>query len=250
MTPPCGVPQCRSRHLQKFQIDRYEESSPATGYTTWDSNWKLAFENGIESYHLFNVHTKTLEPGSPTRDAFYVEGGASWTITAGTLHPGRKAKPWDPPTIGAFENENYTLVSIPPSLVGILTPDSWGWLSVLPLAPDRCLIVSMGKDGRAKALASLLASGLTDAQRRVRPYPEALADTMWRRKPMVRNQLHKKQGADQPLASVAAAPIADGSGNVRGVVYVDSLAGSHQSFIVEDLELLANIATELRPLFI
>ncbi len=128
------------RHLQKFQIDRYEESPPATGYTTWDSNWKLAFENGIESYHLFNVHTKTLEPGSPTRDAFYVEGGASWTITAGTLHPGRKAKPWDPPTIGAFENENYTLVSIPPSLVGILTPDSWGWLSVLPLAPDRCLI--------------------------------------------------------------------------------------------------------------
>lgn len=104
----------------------------------WDSNWKLVMENAMESYHLFKVHKPTLETVTPTKGAYYVEGNAEWTLTAGEyvgfMDPLRKLtgnKKTGP-------QNNYLLISLPPSFVGILSADgSNGYLAMLPDGPGR-----------------------------------------------------------------------------------------------------------------
>lgn len=95
---------------------------------TWDANWKLVLSNAMESYHLFRVHEKTLEPVTPTSDAYYLCGNAHGAATGGR-------------TKGA---DDYVLFSIPPSFVGVLTGDSLLFQAVRPLANDRSEIVSGG----------------------------------------------------------------------------------------------------------
>lgn len=108
---------------------------------TWDSNWKLVMENAMESYHLFKVHKPTLETVTPTKGAYYVEGNAQWTLTAGEyvgfMDPLRKLT-------GKGNKQgpegNYMLVSLPPSFVGIVSAEgSHGYLSMLPDGPGRCI---------------------------------------------------------------------------------------------------------------
>ena len=59
-------------------------------------------------------------------------GSAPWSLTAGTYtEPGRRVGD-EPSGIGDFEMNNYVLVSIPPSHRRVsLTPDSWGFISIL-----------------------------------------------------------------------------------------------------------------------
>ena len=118
------------RHLARFSLDEHQ----APLYDTpeiWEANWKLIVENGMESYHLFKVHAETLERVSPTRDAYYVEGSAEWTVTGGPVLQLGDA------TRGTFvdDGDRYGLVSIPPSFVGIVSPEGWGWLAAHPLTP-------------------------------------------------------------------------------------------------------------------
>ena len=74
---------------------------------TWNANWKLVIANAMESYHLFKVHDETLEPYTPTGD-------------------------------------HYTLLSLPPNFVGVLTNDSLLWEAVQPTVFDRTRIVTGG----------------------------------------------------------------------------------------------------------
>lgn len=130
-----GVPE----HLAEFGMEGFVEAAPIAGAEVWDANWKLVVENGMESYHLFRVHEKTLEKITPTRGAYYLEGSAPWTLTGGALvsNPGFLGKALgaalghDPGSGG----DHYTLVSIPPSFVGIVTRDSWDWIAAHPLSP-------------------------------------------------------------------------------------------------------------------
>ncbi len=128
-------------HLAPYGIERYDRSTAPPEPEPWAANWKLAFENGIESYHLFQVHRDTLEKVSPTHGAYYVEGSARWTVTGGTLSSGDTGPyPGDPDTLGARERQRYVLVSLPPSFVGVLTRDSWGWITVHPAGAEACLV--------------------------------------------------------------------------------------------------------------
>ncbi|MEM7412022.1 MAG: aromatic ring-hydroxylating dioxygenase subunit alpha [Myxococcota bacterium] len=129
--------------LSRYALDRFTHPTRISLHA-WDANWKLAVENGIESYHLFRVHPETLEPYTPTRGAFYLEGSAEATLTAGTTKLARAAHPGDSEGLGAWEREHYVLVSLPPSFVGILTADSWGWISVLPSGPEQCTVLGAG----------------------------------------------------------------------------------------------------------
>lgn len=144
-----GVPE----HLAEFGMDGFTEAAPITEAEIWDANWKLVVENGMESYHLFRVHEKTLEKVTPTRGAYYLEGSAPWTLTGGALvsNPGFFGKAlgavlgYDPGSGG----DHYTLVSIPPSFVGIVTRDSWDWIAAHPLSPTSTRVFS-GSLTRAK----------------------------------------------------------------------------------------------------
>ncbi|MGI9273538.1 MAG: aromatic ring-hydroxylating oxygenase subunit alpha [Endozoicomonas sp.] len=110
------------------------DSSP----TYWETNWKLAMENAMESYHLFKVHKPTLETVTPTKGAFYLEGNALWSITGGEvldiMPKYMRLLSGKPKQV----NNNYILFSLPPSFVGVLGSDgTFGYIAILPEGPGR-----------------------------------------------------------------------------------------------------------------
>jgi len=84
--------------------------------------------NAMESYHLFHVHPDTLEPYTPTKDAYYLAGSARSTATA------------NPGTDGSLS----VLVSLPPNFVGVVSTAGLIWLAVDTVATDRCIIRTGG----------------------------------------------------------------------------------------------------------
>ena len=121
-------------------IDDHLGACPSEGFDTavsgpieiWRTNWKLAMENAMESYHLFRVHPKTLEPYAPTRDAYYIAGSSEWTLTGGRTRQdsGMLARLFG---AGDEPSDRYVLLSLPPSFVGVLSAASIDWVSVHPL---------------------------------------------------------------------------------------------------------------------
>ncbi len=160
-------------HLAAYGIDRYDTSTGALEAQPWAANWKLVFENGIESYHLFKVHKDTLETVSPTRSAYYLEGSAEWAVTGGAVAGDPRPYPGEPASLGEAERQRYVLVSLPPSFVGVLTRDSWGWIAIHPTGPEACLVTgeslvpaaqASGGDGEAAAFAAFFATFLAEDQ--------------------------------------------------------------------------------------
>lgn len=153
------------RYLEPFDMAGFDTATNPMPLEEWQANWKLIVENGIESYHLFKVHQKTLEPLSPTKDAFYLEGSARWTTTAG-WYKGAEPQTRDHPTAGLV-GKGYVLVSIPPSFVAVLTEDTWGWISVFPTAADRTVVgggaVRRGKPSLLERGATKMAESFTSA---------------------------------------------------------------------------------------
>ena len=115
-------------HVAARGIDALHHWSGFQETEEWACNWKLAIINAMESYHLFQVHPRTLEPYTPTKGAYYIAGSARATATGGT----------------SKGSDDYLLISLPPGFVGVLTPGSFVWQSVAPLAPDRCAVRTGG----------------------------------------------------------------------------------------------------------
>jgi len=108
----------------------------------WNTNWKLAMENAMESYHLFKVHSETLETVTPTKQSFYLEGTNNWSLTAGRMNglDGALSK-W----LAGDKHElysHYFLIMLPPNFVGILTCESFDWISVIPSVDGGCVVQS------------------------------------------------------------------------------------------------------------
>ena len=144
-------------HLRHFQLERFTKGYKGTP-ECWQANWKLVIENAIESYHLFKVHQKSLETVAPTKHAFYVAGSAEWSLTAGLLSDRRsKLSRWLSGETHKTQHQ-YLLIFLPPSFVGILTPASLDWLSVLPNGTDSCRVYSGGTAASATALSETFTS--------------------------------------------------------------------------------------------
>ncbi|MCG8590688.1 MAG: aromatic ring-hydroxylating dioxygenase subunit alpha [Proteobacteria bacterium] len=116
-----------ARAIEVFGMERYDTAIGAFAPEVWRANWKLIYENGVESYHLFKVHKDTLEPVTSTRRAFYVLGDARAAITGGPIEGG---------------TEHQFVVAVPPSFVATLTRDLFGWIAIHPEAPDRTRVVT------------------------------------------------------------------------------------------------------------
>ena len=124
-------------HLAEFDMESFAVPGPLAAPEVWSANWKLIVENGMESYHLFKVHEKTLEKVTPTRGAYYIEGSAPWTLTGGEIVEGEGGvvgKLLSRLFGGGRGGDHYVLVSIPPAFVGVATRDSWDWIIVHPLS--------------------------------------------------------------------------------------------------------------------
>ena len=131
------------QYLKPYDIDRFENAQSGD-QETWNANWKLAMENAMESYHLFKVHKDTLETTTPTAGAYYLEGGADWSVTGGEIK-GLDAKLWNWLTSSdAQAYSRYILISIPPGFVGIVTVQSFDWIAIYPKSPTECWVRSAG----------------------------------------------------------------------------------------------------------
>ena len=128
------------KYLELFGVTKFTETIGEQECETWKANWKLAVENAMESYHLFKVHSQTLEKITPTKEAFYLETSGDWTITGGHMREEKKSFfSW----LSNSERDiysNYILISLPPSFVGILTYESFDWISILPKNQYECVV--------------------------------------------------------------------------------------------------------------
>ncbi len=115
-------------HAVAHGIDGMHHWSGHQETQVWDCNWKLAIINAMESYHLFQVHPKTLEPHTPTRDAYYIEGSARATATGGRVEG----------------TDDYLLISLPPNFVGVFNASAFYWQTVHPISVDRCSVRTGG----------------------------------------------------------------------------------------------------------
>ena len=115
-------------HVSSRKINGFRGLSQQQATDVWECNWKVAMMNGMESYHVFKVHAATLEPYTPTRDAYYIAGSARATATGGS----NKGE------------DDYLLISLPPGFVGVFTQDSFVWQAVNPVGPHRCTIRTGG----------------------------------------------------------------------------------------------------------
>jgi len=128
------------KYFDRFGAGNFKDGMANPVYEEWDSNWKLVMENAMESYHLFKVHMPTLETITPTQGAYYLEGCADWTLTAGEKfeQPNTPAQPEE------VLDQHYMLVSLPPNFVGIMTTGGLGYLAVYPDAAGRTRVRAGG----------------------------------------------------------------------------------------------------------
>lgn len=126
-------------YLTRYQVEDFRHTHPIETWS-WQANWKLAIENFVEGYHFFAVHPTTVETAARTRDCFYVEGGADWSITGGRqLDYPTTWKDW---ILGRSQVVPYLSIHLPPNLVCNLYPGSMGWARVLPTGPTTCEVAS------------------------------------------------------------------------------------------------------------
>ena len=115
-------------HVSSRESNGFRHLSQQQATDVWECNWKVAMMNGMESYHVFKVHATTIEPYTPTRDAYYITGSARATATGGS----NKGE------------DDYLLISLPPGFVGVFTQDSFVWQAVSPLGQNRCTVRTGG----------------------------------------------------------------------------------------------------------
>lgn len=132
------------KYLSRYDMDTFTHGNGGDN-EYWQTNWKLAIENGIESYHLFKVHQQTLEINTPTQEAFYIEGKPDWTLTGGNLVGDSQTLTETAmmalmPASMKRLYKHYVLFSLPPNFVGILIGDNLGYLSVIPVDAENSII--------------------------------------------------------------------------------------------------------------
>ena len=125
-----GLVELMERHQVRDMKSAFSET------VEYGCNWKLLLENFCESYHLFCVHKKTLEPTSPTKSIAVLAGGPGWN-----LHRLDYVDGWrdDKPGIRSEEapGKGYISAVYPAQAMAFGSEDSLLWITTLPSAPDR-----------------------------------------------------------------------------------------------------------------
>ncbi|MEM8501056.1 MAG: aromatic ring-hydroxylating dioxygenase subunit alpha [Pseudomonadota bacterium] len=117
------------KYLAHYRVAEFQHSLPID-VDQWQTNWKLPMENFVEGYHFFAVHKNTVETVAATRDCFYVEGHADWSITAGKqLDYPATLRDW---LRGKGNEVHYLSICFPPNLVCNLYDGYITWARVLP----------------------------------------------------------------------------------------------------------------------
>lgn len=112
----------------------------------WDTNWKVPFENGTETYHHIGVHKQTLEPFFPGLGTVCEPGGPGYNLhlvptakdyrysDVSAEQPGALALN---PDLGADELAGFLIVGIYPTLAIVFAGAHTVWFTFNPLGSER-----------------------------------------------------------------------------------------------------------------
>ena len=105
---------------------------------TWNTNWKILFQNFTEGYHLFAVHPKTVDHVLPTRLANVQDGGPGYCLFVQNRLPDVAYEYGE-----AMQNPNPALTedevnSVPifgafPAHVASVSAERTFWMSLMPV---------------------------------------------------------------------------------------------------------------------
>lgn len=133
------------REMANYEAETYELLFVQED--VWESNWKCMIENFSEAYHVFCVHTKTIEPFTPHDLIRYEPGGEGFfrytQVTApasdmeGSIFQGRDAG--DRALTDAQKTEVPIICVMPTHLLS-LSPHRTFWLCVQPEGVSRTRI--------------------------------------------------------------------------------------------------------------
>ncbi len=127
------------------RLKNYDLSSYRTLFRvdeTWDTNWKILFQNFMEPYHLFAIHRTTVEPALPTRLAFVQEGGPGFCLytqgrVGGVAYEYGEAMQNPNPALTEEEANTVPLFGAFPGHVASISPERTFWMSLMPLDVSR-----------------------------------------------------------------------------------------------------------------
>ena len=104
--------------------------------TFYACNWKVLCENFCESYHVFRVHTKTLEPTTPTRSVRVLPGGPGFNLHTQANRAPREQVGWGISDLEHLSDERVKTTPISciyPSHTVAVQGAAAFWLSLQPL---------------------------------------------------------------------------------------------------------------------
>ena len=114
-----------ARMMAKAPIDKLELVFLET--VEYACNWKVLLENFCESYHLFRVHRKTLEPLSPTRMVKVLAGADGWNLHRMEYNPHD----------GVDAHTGYISAVYPNHAISFGGKTGLLWITTTPVAVDR-----------------------------------------------------------------------------------------------------------------
>ncbi|GAA1000177.1 aromatic ring-hydroxylating dioxygenase subunit alpha [Acrocarpospora macrocephala] len=108
-----------------------------------DWNWKIMFENGIESYHILGTHRASLEDPLPTHISYgapgdgrnYAEIHLPFNLAAGDLFAEDAVVP-ALPGLPSWASEKFVFWAVYPNLIMNQTPDGLQTYITLPHGPQ------------------------------------------------------------------------------------------------------------------
>lgn len=112
----------------------------------WDTNWKILFQNFMEPYHLFAVHTHTVEPVLPTKHAHVVTGGPGFNLyvqgrTPDVAFEYGEAMQNPNPALSEEEAMSVPLFGAFPAHMCSISAERTFWMSLMPITTDKVQVL-------------------------------------------------------------------------------------------------------------
>lgn len=128
-----------AERFARYQVGSYRTLFQVS--EVWNTNWKVLFQNFMEPYHLFAVHTDTVEPVLPTKHAHVVQGGPGFNLYVQGRMPDvafeyGQAMQNPNPALTEEEVMSVPLFGAFPAHMCSISAERTFWMSLMPITTD------------------------------------------------------------------------------------------------------------------
>ncbi|MEM8805630.1 MAG: aromatic ring-hydroxylating dioxygenase subunit alpha [Cyanobacteria bacterium P01_G01_bin.38] len=117
--------------LKNFELDRYEDRH-VVHEEIWHANWKLVYQNFIESYHTTYTHKGSIGPANPTKLVEYgPTGDPNFTIHSNSYTPDYQPDIYNP-QLDQDERRRFYVVGLFPNGLVAIEPNFVWWMALEP----------------------------------------------------------------------------------------------------------------------